>query len=419
MARTYREDLNVETTPKLDAHVQTVQIDVEDAATNGCVEVPRLYRYVALACIISLPLGTNWTQSSVGPLKNTLRKEWDISNAQFGVISSADAFVNTVFPILGGLILDCLIAAGSTINNMWRLLVGGHVLMGFGIAVLDSAQQKFFYHWFGASGLAFAFGIENAFSSVTSLAAGMTAIPIRDSTGWYGWSFWIPTVLCGFSLLVNIAYVGFERIIVPKQYRFMPERVTALHTAGSDTRQRIFSWRTLLQLPWCYLMLPATQLLQSGAAGGFGASATDLISMKGFEEAVAGYLATAQRILPIVLSPVVGWLIDLYGHRFHYVAFAPILWIIANTLIGFTNVHPLVALAKLGTAFGLWRAFNNSGSTIMDVVFGALQDDTADMGYDKVLKLSIGLKAWAFALGLFYILIDDSSRAAPSDKAGN
>ena len=232
---------------------------------------------------------------------------------------------------------------------------------------------------------------------MTSLAAGMTAIPIRDSTGWYGWSFWIPTILCGFSLLVNIAYVGFERIIVPKQYQFMPERVAALHAAGNDTRKRIFSWRTLLQLPWCYLMLPATQLLQSGAAGGFGASATDLISMKGFEEAVAGYLATAQKILPIVLSPVVGWLIDLYGHRFHYVAFAPILWIIANTLIGFTNVHPLVALvfsslagvvnsmplqicipllvadqAKLGTAFGLWRAFNNSGSTIVSHFYASI-----------------------------------------------
>ena len=152
--------MSTETTPKLDTHVQAVQIDIENAATNVCVEVPKLYRYIALACIISLPLGTNWTQSSVGPLKNTLRNEWNISNAQFGVISSADAFVNTVFPILGGLILDwwgpnivtlccttiilvgSLIAAGSTINNMWRLLVGGHVLMGFGIAVLDSAQQK-------------------------------------------------------------------------------------------------------------------------------------------------------------------------------------------------------------------------------------------------------------------------------------
>jgi len=160
MARTYREDLDTENLPKLDINVQTFQIDVENTATNGYVKVPNLYRYVALACIISLPLGTNWTQSSLGPLKNTLRNEWDISNAQFGVISSADAFVNTVFPILGGLILDwwgpnivtlccttiiligSLIAAGSTINNMWRLLVSGHVLMGFGIAVLDSLRNR-------------------------------------------------------------------------------------------------------------------------------------------------------------------------------------------------------------------------------------------------------------------------------------
>jgi cyanate permease len=138
-----------------------VQIDAEeDAATDRFVQVPRFYRYVALACVVALPIGTNWTQSSLGPLKNTLRNEWGISNAQFGVVSSADAFVNTVFPILGGMILDwwgpnivtlccttiilvgSLIAAGSTINNMWRLLAGGHVLMGFGIAVLDSAQQK-------------------------------------------------------------------------------------------------------------------------------------------------------------------------------------------------------------------------------------------------------------------------------------
>lgn len=42
----------------------------------------------------------------------------------------------------------------------------------------------------------------------------------------------------------------------------------------------------------------------------------------------------------------------------------------------------------------------------MDIVFGVLQDGTAEMGYDKVLKMEIGLKAWAFGLGLFYIFID-------------
>jgi MFS family permease len=163
--------------------------------------------------------------------------------------------------------------------------------------------------------------------------------------------------------------------------------------------EKKLSLRSLMQLPWAYWMLPMTQLLQSGAAGGYSTSFADIIRMRGYTEAVAGYLSSAQDILPIVLSPLFGAFVDRYGHRFHFVALVPILWIIACSLLGFTNVHPIVSLvfsslagvinamplqicipllvadqSKLGTAFGLWRAFNNSGSTIIDIVFGAVQD---------------------------------------------
>lgn len=42
----------------------------------------------------------------------------------------------------------------------------------------------------------------------------------------------------------------------------------------------------------------------------------------------------------------------------------------------------------------------------MDVVFGVLQDGTEGSGYSRVLKVAIGLKAWAFALGISYIIVD-------------
>jgi MFS transporter len=252
---------------------------------------------------------------------------------------------------------------------------------------------QFFYHWFGAGGLAFAFGLESAVANTVSLVSGMVAIPIRDGTGWYGWTFWIPVFFCGFSLLVNVAYVCFERLAVPERFRLTPGRALAAAAASGSDNKRRFSWNVLFQLPWAYLMLPATQLLQSGAAGGFSTSSADIIFMKGYEEDVAGYLATAQRILPILLSPVLGIAVDRYGHRFHYVAAAPVLWITACAILGFTNAHPTVALvfsslagvinsmplqicipllvadqAKIGTAFGVWRAFNNSGSTIVSAV---------------------------------------------------
>lgn len=44
--------------------------------------------------------------------------------------------------------------------------------------------------------------------------------------------------------------------------------------------------------------------------------------------------------------------------------------------------------------------------TQMDVVFGVLQDGTEDQGYHKVLLVAIGIKAWAFLLGLAYIIVD-------------
>ena len=48
--------------------------------------------------------------------------------------------------------------------------------------------------------------------------------------------------------------------------------------------------------------------------------------------------------MQVLLSPIVGYSIDRWGHRFHYVALAPILWVTAAGLLGFSSVHPLVAL---------------------------------------------------------------------------
>jgi hypothetical protein len=242
------------------------------------------------------------------------------------------------------------------------------------------------------------------------------------------WCFWIPVFFCAFSVALSIAYLLFERLVVPKQYHFTSARAASANSLSSEKR---LTWATLFILPWAFWMLPATQLLQSGAAGGFSTSSADIIRARGYTEAVAGYLSSAQKILPIVLSPLIGAAVDRYGHRIHLIILAPLLWITACALLGFTTVHPTVALVfsslagtinamplqiciplllrdqnKIGTAFGVWRAFNNSGSTIIEIAFGVLQDATPGKGYDRVLKLAIGLKAWAFALGIMYLIVD-------------
>lgn len=122
-----------------------------------------------------------------------------------------------------------------------------------------------------------------------------------------------------------MGYFLFERFVVHAQYRLMPGRALALAKSGNMGAEKKMSFTSLMQLPWAYWMLPTTQLLQSSVAGGYGTSSADIIRMRGFTEAAAGYLSSAQDILPIVLSPLFGAFVDLYGHRFHFVALAPIL----------------------------------------------------------------------------------------------
>lgn len=82
----------------------------------------------------------------------------------------------SVWPIIGGMALDwfgvnlgllactsviligSILSAVATNITSWRLMAGGKILVGFGDAVLDSAQRKMMYHYFGTTGLAFAGG---------------------------------------------------------------------------------------------------------------------------------------------------------------------------------------------------------------------------------------------------------------------
>lgn len=99
-----------------------------------------------------------------------------LTDTQYGVIDSAGNIVNSVWPIIGGMALDwwgvnaglsactgvifigSILSAVACNSSSWRLMAGGKILQGFGDAVLDSAQRKLLYHYFGTSGLAFAGG---------------------------------------------------------------------------------------------------------------------------------------------------------------------------------------------------------------------------------------------------------------------
>jgi hypothetical protein len=115
---------------------------------------------------------------------------------------------------------------------------------------------------------------------------------------------------CLFSFTTNLLWVTCNRFWIPEAYRLTSARDAEM-TKG--LKAKAFDFSVILRLPWCvsplllgwdlanaafhlveraFLILPMTQLFQSGAASAFDSSASDLIRMRdGLEEDVAAFTA--------------------------------------------------------------------------------------------------------------------------------
>jgi MFS-type transporter involved in bile tolerance (Atg22 family) len=190
--------------------------------------------------------------------------------------------------------------------------------------------------------------------------------------------------------------------------------------------------RALFSVPRFFWLVVCTQIMQSGVVGGFNGLSADIISStRGSTAQTAGYTSSMQQIIPIILCPLLGGFFDLFGNRMLVVSFTSALWIIVYSLLGYTTANALgvmiiasLALAfnalpfiasiplmvpsqlELGLVFGIWKAFNNCGSVIVDMIAGRLQDITPGKTYERVIAFFIAWKALEFCLGMFYGILD-------------
>jgi MFS-type transporter involved in bile tolerance (Atg22 family) len=131
-----------------------------------------------------------------------------------------------------------------------------------------------------------------------------------------------------------------------------------------------------------------TEMFQNAAVSVYTSNVADIQSKtRGTSTLAAGYNSSLQGVIPIVLTPAVGWFFDHYGWRMAFVSWTGALYIVVFALLGFTTVHPLCPIllssfalstnaisfiasipvlvgddALLGTAMGVWKAFVSAPS---------------------------------------------------------
>ncbi|QRV76658.1 major facilitator superfamily transporter [Ceratobasidium sp. AG-Ba] len=404
---------------------------------------PWRWRIIAWLFALSLAVGSSFSESTLGPLKSTLIKQLKINNARYGTIASATSVVNMFLPIVGGYFVDfypleysmlfcaftvfagAIVSAAGAQHQLFGPVLGGRLLMGFGSTIIEIIPQKIYWHWFRGRGLAFVLGLDVSWGKVIVLVAKATAVPMSQVGDTWSWALWIPAIVCGVNVLLTFGYIMWVRTL--------PEHVKMLSAQERDvSKRRRPTFKAAKEIPSFFWFIFCTQICQAGVVGSFNGLSADIIRQtRGTTAQIAGYQGAIQQVIPIFFTPFLGAFFDRYGRRMLFISITSCIWITVFGLLGFSTVHALlpmvfssVALSfnampfvcsvpllvasqdQIGTGYGLYKAFNNAGSVIVDVAAGAIQDSTSGGGYNGVIAFFIALKALEVLWGSVYGILD-------------
>ncbi|GAA5885274.1 hypothetical protein JCM6882_009551 [Rhodosporidiobolus microsporus] len=432
--------------------------EADSVASKGKAEsttlIPWQYKGPVLALVIFFEFAVYWN-NGLSSIKATIKQELGVNNSQYGVISSSQSLINSVVPFITGALLDyygaesCSVIASSFVTvgyfiaaiaatkNSYPGLVVGEVFAGFGDITVRTVMIKISAHWFKGSHLGLALGLAIGVQRAIGVVSKATAAPIAHHSG-YHMFFWISFIFQAVVLCLNAVYFFFERR-VPQEYR-APRGRTAIASSPGERRsfKRTLSrfWDSVWLLPAFFWLLICTQILQNGVVIAFQTLSADMYRViRGASESKAGWISAVGQIPVIILTPLTGVFFDHIGYRVHFIALSAIGWIIIFCLLAYTelnaiaitmlqslpytiNLIPLqtvialsVSSTQQGSAQGAYQALVNSGTVLVNVAAGAIQDGTpkGTGNYSRVLIFLLAIKAWDVVAGALYCVLDITS----------
>lgn len=344
------------------------------------------------------------------------------------------SIVNTIFPIAGGIFIDLFGSVWGTlaVNGMiilgslftaiackyqnFALIVVARVVFGIGSGLIVTMQESLLSKWFRTKHLSIAIGLQLSISRLSTFLGTLVANPVAESTGDWVWAFWLSFILCCFSILMNLIYALVVR-------RLEGSAVLSKQEKENLKRKKTFKWRSVFKFPIIYWHIIIIEFIYAAVWSSFQTISTDLIKKHfGSTQKLAGYKASASQTVPIVATPILGFVMDYYGFRCTILLVSAVFLILSSGLLGWTYVDPVVGMVfysislafgpiamitsigmilpsdYIGTGLGIYKSSNNVGTSILDVAIGVVQDKTAGQSYTNVMLVFIILAAIGFVL---------------------
>ncbi|KAI9268034.1 major facilitator superfamily domain-containing protein [Phascolomyces articulosus] len=392
------------------------------------------FKAIALITALLLPVGSHFSASALSAMKSSIKTNLMIDNTRYGVLASAVSIINTIFPVLGGVFMDLFgsvwgtlvvnlfIIIGSLLTAIagkytsFPLMVVGRVIFGIGSGLIVTMQESLLSKWFRTQHLSIAIGLQLSISRLASFLGTLAANPVAQSTGDWVWAFWLALIICAFSVVMNLVYALIVR-------HLSGNNVMNKEDVFKLKRKKSFKIMSVLKFPLFYWGIITIEFIYAAVWSSFQTISTELIQIHfNSDSQLAGYKASASLIVPIVGTPVLGIIMDMFGARIIILLLSAVFLILSCGLLGWTYVDAVVGMVfysislafgpiamitsigmilpsdYIGTGLGMYKSSNNIGTSILDIVIGIVQDNTEGQAYTGVMILYIILAAIGFVM---------------------
>jgi MFS family permease len=372
-------------------------------ATNA-VEAKRRWVILGVAYLCSLSFGI--LMNSVPPILSLVMDEFQLSYAQGGLLMSLFALPGIAISIPAGMLADrygqktigiicfALMIAGTAIfasGSSLPVLALGRIVAGAGAITLLVLSSQLLAQWFAGREMGTAMGIFNTAVPLGTILSLNFLSLLAQNLGWRA-SAWISAAVPLIGLVVFIflfaSAPGTSQRMRPKGESFLQ----SIRLAG------ISIW--IVGIAW---------ILFNAAASSMFTFTPEFLQGSGLTIASAGFVTSAVMWPAILLSPVVGYVIDRIDRKRAIIAIgglgsaifivmipAATGWILAlMLLVGVAQAlipAPLFALAtevtspeRLGLGFGIFTTCLNLGVVAGPVAVGAVMDVTGSYQASYIL----------------------------------
>eukprot|EP00033_Pygsuia_biforma_P000257 GCRY01000319.1.p1 GENE.GCRY01000319.1~~GCRY01000319.1.p1 ORF type:complete len:470 (+),score=130.51 GCRY01000319.1:172-1581(+) len=406
---------------------------------TGCAAGSFLFSINILALICFATVGSYYAYDAVGALETDILDRMDINKFEFGILYSIYSLPNIVMVFVGGVFTDkvgqrtasllfsflcvagaCIVALGPQLKIYW-IMVAGRFLFGIGAESLCVCQDSMTNRHFRDSGwLAIAYGILVTVSRLGTLFTFWVEPRISDASS-VTVALWVAAGVCVLSWLTTVLYTVFDRVAEKKLGLAVAEEMAEeIHISDVKTFPKTY---------WIVLLLCAVFY---AAVMPFIAIGTDFFHESYHKsKTTAGEINSIVIMSSIILSPIMGALVDRFGMRSICVCVGTALLLPTHIVMGYCHsVNPIIPMALLGaafslvpsalwpsvsiliqpsqvgTAFGLIYCVQNGFLSAANLSMGAI---ISKWGYTTAMFTFFCLDCFGFILGILLVIADFTS----------